>query len=70
MQVEEDDMDMFLAVKTRHLDRLKKIVQDEGLQVLHQRDPGGHTITHWAAQTGNTEILAWLVQNQVGEPQF
>jgi ankyrin repeat protein len=59
------DMDMFLAIKTRSFDRVKELIQEKGLQVLHERDDEGHTVTHWAAQTGNTEIVNFLMQNQV-----
>ena len=38
---------------------------DDGPEALHVRDDDGHTIMHWAAQSGNVEIVKWLIDNKV-----
>ncbi|XP_067827893.1 uncharacterized protein [Heptranchias perlo] len=49
------------ALVTGNLTELQKLVEMEDVEVLCQYDKKGHTLVHWAALTGSTSLLRYLV---------
>lgn len=60
----EEELDplerLFSAVKGGDIPTITALIQEEGEEILAVRDPQGHTIVHWAAMNGNTEVLQLL----------
>ena len=43
--------------------RVKDLLDEHGLEYVKTRDPSGHTLLHWAALAGSTELVEFLLQH-------
>jgi ankyrin repeat protein len=58
------ELNIIEIVKKGDCEVLEKMIEDKGTEIFKERDAnGGHTVTHWAAQSGNLKILRLLVEN-------
>ncbi|TMW65714.1 hypothetical protein Poli38472_008356 [Pythium oligandrum] len=58
--------ELFFCAKTNHLVRFQELIGLHGATLAHERDAQGHTVTHWIAQKGSSELLEFV--NSIGAP--
>jgi len=57
------DMDVWWAIKMGLGSRVEALIDeaDDRNEFVRQLDPGGHTLTHWAAKRGDLELVETLI---------
>ncbi|KAJ0393932.1 hypothetical protein P43SY_002879 [Pythium insidiosum] len=58
--------ELFVCAKTNRLARFQELIAAHGPALAQQRDAQGHTVTHWIAQRGGAEFLAFV--HSIGAP--